>query len=399
MKRFIVIALATQISITPIWAQSNPDLRTLPKRPLERTEMILPTIKGYNIYKADFHIHTTYSDGDVSVKGRVSEAFYDGLDIIAITDHIEYRPHEESMLRATRGYHKELPKVKNNRIFENSADEDGILADLNIPYEEAKKYCKRFGLLAISGVEITRNPDKIGHYNALFIKDANAIYDPIPEQSLRNAKAQGALIMHNHPGGARKSVEMNDFHHKVYDEGLIDGVEIVNNGHLGAKLIKRCLDEKLFMAGATDLHTLSNELYSKRGYFRTCTFVLAKELTEKAVYDALQKRRTLAYAYDNVIGEEALIEELFYNSVLMKVVYTSPNGDKRVVLTNTSSIPYRISFSGRGEGSQLTPFQSRSFNVGKDKDLTFTVMNLWYADEKNPNGKHLQVCYKANKLQ
>lgn len=398
MKKIISILFALLISITPICAQRNPDLRHLPKRPIERTEMVLPKIKGYNVYKADFHIHTTYSDGDVSVKGRVSEAFYDGLEIIAITDHIEYRPYEARMLQATRGYHKELPKAKNNRLMNEPADKDGILADLNTPYEDAKKYGKRMGLLVIPGVEITRHPDKIGHYNALFIKDANTIYDPNPEQSLRNAKSQGALIIHNHPGGARKSVDMNSFHHKIYDAGLIDGVEVVNNGGLGVKLIKRCLDRKLFMVGATDIHTLSSTLYSQRGYFRTCTLVLAKELTEKSIRNALEKGRTLAYSYDHVIGEESLIEELFHNSVSLKVAYTNPKGVKTVILTNTSSIPYQISFSGKGEGSTLSPFQSRSFNVAKDKDFTFSVMNLWTADDEHPQGKHLQVCYKAKDL-
>lgn len=398
MKRFATILFVSIIAIMPIYAQRNPDLRHLPKRPIQRAEMILPQIKGYNIYKADLHVHTIYSDGDVSAKGRVTEAFYDGLDIIAITDHIEYRPYESRMLQATRGYHNELPKAKNNRLMNEPADKDGILADLNIPYEEAKRYGKRMGLLVIPGVEITRHPDKIGHYNALFIKDANTIYNPDPEQSLRNAKTQGALIIHNHPGGARKSVDMNSFHHKVYDAGLIDGVEVVNDGNLGAKLIKRCLDRKLFMVGATDIHTLSSTLYSRRDYFRTCTLILAKELTEKSVRNALEKGRTLAYSYDHVIGEESLINELFHNSVTMKVAHTSPNGDKRVLLTNTSSIPYQISFSGKGEGSTLGPFQSRSFNVAKGKDFIFSVMNLWTADDKNPNGKHLRVCYKAKNL-
>ncbi len=398
MKKLLLIFAFAGLAFSSAEAQRNPDLRSLPKRPIQRTEMVLPQIKGYNIYKADLHVHTTYSDGDVSVKGRVSEAFYDGLDIIAITDHIEYRPYESRMLQATRGYHKELPEAKNNRLMDNPADKDGILANLNAPYEDAKKYGKRMGLLVIPGVEITRHPDKIGHYNAIFIKDANTIYNPDPEESLRNAKAQDALIIHNHPGGARKSVEMNSFHHKIYDAGLIDGVEVVNDGGLGVKLIKRCLDRKLFMVGATDIHTLSSTLYSQRGYFRTCTLILAKELTEKSIRNALEKGRTLAYSYDNVIGEESLIEELFHNSVSLKVAYTNPKGVKTVILTNTSSIPYYISFSGKGDGSELSPFQSRSFNVAKDKDFTFSVMNLWTADDANPNGKHLQVCYKAESL-
>ncbi|MBO5708570.1 MAG: histidinol-phosphatase, partial [Bacteroidales bacterium] len=32
----------------------------------ERTEIVLPQVNGYNVYKADLHIHTFYSDGHVS---------------------------------------------------------------------------------------------------------------------------------------------------------------------------------------------------------------------------------------------------------------------------------------------------------------------------------------------
>ena len=133
MKRFSIILLTLLVAVAPLYAQKNPDLRYLPKRPVQRAEMILPQVKGYNIYKADFHIHTVYSDGHVSPKGRVTEAYYDGLDIIAITDHIEYRPNEQNMLRATRGYHNELPKAKNNSLTHKAADKDGVLADLNVP--------------------------------------------------------------------------------------------------------------------------------------------------------------------------------------------------------------------------------------------------------------------------
>ena len=398
MKRISLFILALVVAATPLYAQKNPDLRYLPKVNPQRAELILPQIKGYNIYKADMHVHTCYSDGDVSAKGRVTEAYYDGLDIIAITDHIEYRPYEQKMLRATEGYHKELPKAKNYSITHKPADESGILADLNVSYEEAKKPGERLGMLVIPGAEITRHPDKVGHFNTLFIQDANKIYDADPEQAIRNAKAQGALIMHNHPGWKRKTVDMNDLHEKLYGEKLIDGIEIVNGGSFGPKLIHRALANKLFVAAATDAHSTTAYVYKQRGYFRTCTFVLAKELTMKAVRDAFEKRRTLAYAYDNVMGAEDLVSELFHNSVSMHVAYTSSKGEKTVVLTNTSSIPYRLRRGGKGEGTLLSPFQTITFKVAKDKDLTFTVLNLWTADDEHPNSKHLFVRYKAKQL-
>lgn len=398
MKRFSIVIVALMMVSTPLFAQKNPDLRYLPKQVPQRAEMILPQIKGYNIYKADLHCHTFYSDGDVSAKGRVTEAYYEGLDILAITDHIEYRPYEQKMLRATRGYHNELPTAKNYIISHKPADKDGILADLNIPYEEAKKPAERLGMLAIPGVEVTRHPDKVGHFNALFIEDANTIYDPDPEQSIRNAKAQGALIMHNHPGWKRKTVDMCEFHKKVYDEKLVDGVEVVNGGSFGPKLIQRCLERKLFVGAGTDAHSTTAYIYNGRGYFRTCTFILAKELTLKAIKEALVKDRTLAYAYDNVMGSEELVRELFNNAVSINTVYTSSKGEKTVVLTNKCSIPFRVRRAAKGDGALLNPFQSITFKVAKGQDLNFSVINLWTADAEHPNSKFLSVSIKAKDL-
>ena len=59
-----------------------------------RKEIIIPQVNGYNVYKADLHSHTIYSDGQVIPAFRVQEAWQDGLDIIAITDHLETRKHE-----------------------------------------------------------------------------------------------------------------------------------------------------------------------------------------------------------------------------------------------------------------------------------------------------------------
>ena len=48
----------------------------------------IPDIMGYQTLKCDFHIHTVFSDGQEWPSMRVNEAWNDGLDAIAITDHI-----------------------------------------------------------------------------------------------------------------------------------------------------------------------------------------------------------------------------------------------------------------------------------------------------------------------
>lgn len=62
-----------------------------------RNEIQIPDILGFKTLKCDFHMHTVFSDGLVWPTVRVSEAYSQGLDAIAITDHIEYRPHKNDM--------------------------------------------------------------------------------------------------------------------------------------------------------------------------------------------------------------------------------------------------------------------------------------------------------------
>ena len=50
-----------------------------------------------NIISTDLHIHTVFSDGVVWPSVRVEEAYREGIELIAITDHLEYQPHKEDI--------------------------------------------------------------------------------------------------------------------------------------------------------------------------------------------------------------------------------------------------------------------------------------------------------------
>ena len=62
-----------------------------------RTPIQVPDIPGYQTLVCDLHIHTVFSDGDVWPTVRAEEAWREGLDVIAITDHIEYLPHKDDI--------------------------------------------------------------------------------------------------------------------------------------------------------------------------------------------------------------------------------------------------------------------------------------------------------------
>ena len=109
-----------------------------------------------------------FSDGKVWPDVRVNEAWRDGLDVIAVTDHLEYRPHGKK-----------------------------IEGDLNEPYRIAAKRGEQLGILVIPGCEITRQKP-VGHINALFIEDANPMLCDEPQQAMDEARRQNAVVMLNH---------------------------------------------------------------------------------------------------------------------------------------------------------------------------------------------------------
>jgi hypothetical protein len=81
MKRISITSLLILLAYTAVFGQ--------------RKIINLPDLAGYVTLKCDFHMHTVFSDGNVWPTVRIDEALRDGLDAIAITDHLEYSPHAD----------------------------------------------------------------------------------------------------------------------------------------------------------------------------------------------------------------------------------------------------------------------------------------------------------------
>ena len=396
MKRvFLILALAGLCLVDAVAQKNIPETVTFVQNGTRRTEIILPQVNGLNVYKADLHSHSIYSDAELTPEQRVREAWLDGLDIFSMTDHVEYRRHEGTMLKFLKGYTDgTAKKAVNSNVIRKAATEEGILADLNIPTQLAQKAAKAYGdaLLIIPGCEVTREPKKIGHYNALFTTDNNTIYDTDPLQALRNAKKQGALITHNHPGWSRKSCDMTEFEVQAYGEGLIDGVEIMNGFWFYPKTMRRCIDNKLYMLGCTDIHAQTS-VYRHNGHFRTMTLIFAKENTLKAIRKALEKRMTLTYSAGNIAGDAELLQDFFKASVSCHYLSRGKKESAVYALTNHTSIGYTLRVGKKV--MELPAFQTLTINVskdksGKDKDVEFYVENMWEVDYKNP-----KIVFKA----
>ena len=348
---------------------------------------MLPVVNGYNVYKADLHTHTIYSDGQVVPKYRVMEAWQDGLDIMAVTDHIENRSVEkvwvDTYLEQYRS--EKYEGAVNTRLSRKPADERGIPVDLNFVVKESQKEAIKYGLTIIPGTEITRHGATIGHFNALFTTDNNLIYDPSPLQSVRNAKAQGAIIMHNHPGWSRKSIDYTEAEKAIYAENLIDGIEVMNGEEFYPGIIDRALEKGFFMSANTDVHGTTASDYTLTGSMRPMTLILAKENTLEAIREALESRRTIACGYNTLCGEESLLKDFFAAGVSVKALPGYEGTDKVVLmLKNNTSVPYVVRSDGNNQ-VRLEPFSTiRIEHKNGEKKLKLTVLNMFCSKDKHP---------------
>ena len=147
MKKLHLFLIASLFCGSSIWAQQNANNIQLGlEKKAQRKNIIIPDIEGFQTLKGDFHIHTVFSDGLVWPTIRVQECWTEGIDVMAITDHLEYRPHQDFM---SKGH---------NHSY-------------NLAVNEAQKK----NIILIKASEITRQMPP-GHLNALFINDADTLH-------------------------------------------------------------------------------------------------------------------------------------------------------------------------------------------------------------------------------
>lgn len=379
-------ALGTAVQAQSYYLDSkNPEiLRHAERHEMCRREVVLPQVNGYNIYKADLHTHTVFSDGSVMPSYRVQEAWLDGLDIMAVTEHIEYRPREEEYVQYLKKYvDKKYKGAVNHRLGSKGVTEEGIMVDLNHCVRLSQKEAEKYGLLIIPGTEITRSGSKVGHFNALFTTDNNLIYHPDPLQAIRNAKAQGALVQHNHPGWTRKDIDFTETEAIAYNEGLIDGVEVVNGTEFYPGIIDRVREYGLFISANTDVHSTTAAGYTLFGALRPMTLVFAKENTLESVREALEANRTLAMAFNTLCGDARLLRDFFTAGVKARFLRENSKGI-HLAVTNMTSVPYTVCQDGKNQ-VKLDPFSTIQMTIPKDaKTLDLIILNMFCGKESHP---------------
>jgi hypothetical protein len=298
-------------------------------------------------------MHTVFSDGLVWPTVRVDEAWREGLDVISITDHIEYQPHR-----------KDVP-TKHNR-----------------PYEIALPRAKERGILLIRGAEITRETPP-GHFNAIFLDDVTPLDTKDLLDCMAAASKQGAFIFWNHPGWKPDKKGWFDIHTTLYEKKYMRGIEVVNGASYYPEAHEWALEKGLTFMGNSDIHAPSMLERSTSEGHRTMTLVFARAKSLKAVREALFAGRTVAWCQEQFIGPQVYLNALFNASVEITDIKHGQDKVVRFRLRNTSDIDLMLERTGRtGPASMELPggaavqIKTKVADLEAPVELAYTVQNF-----------------------
>ncbi len=324
-----------------------------------RREIRIPDIMGYKTLKCDFHMHTVFSDGLVWPTVRVDEAWQEGLDAIAITDHIEYQPHKEDVPTShNRSYELALPRAKEK------------------------------GILLVHAAEITRETPP-GHFNALFLEDAKPLDTKDLLEAMAAADKQGAFIWWNHPDWIPDRKGWFEMHTTLCEKKYMRGIEVVNGRSYYPTVFQWALDKNLTILGNTDIHEPTARENMPAGGHRPMTFVFVKEKSIPAIKDALIAGRTAVWFENKIIARKEYAEALFKAAVQVTNVERDGKKAVRFTVRNDSDLPIELQRTGKlGPREQNLPANTSArirIGVGdtdEQIELPYTATNFLIAPEK-----------------
>jgi 3',5'-nucleoside bisphosphate phosphatase len=342
---------------------------------MQRRVLDLPEIPDYYLLKVDFHMHTVFSDGYVWPVTRVEEAFMEGIDAISITDHVEFSPQKKYLLSDNH----------------------------NLPYELAKPRADELGIILVRGAEVTREVPA-GHFNAIFIEDANRLAKLVNKENpsdqsnivetLQEVVNQGGFVFWNHPWYKQPNdvATWHPVHEELYKKGLIHGVEANNRDRYYPNVFQWCLDKGLAIMSTTDAH---NPLFRlEPGTHRSMNVLLVKERSQKGIREALDNKRTVAYAQNYLYGKREHVEPIFSHSIVWKIIHQTDKGFI-AELKNTSGLPFHLQITGtsglkvqqseliiEAHGNAALIFKHTEQVNGKTFPITVSVLNCHIGPEK-----------------
>ena len=332
-----------------------------------------PDVPGFKTIVCDFHQHTVFSDGSVWPDIRVQEALRDSVHAISMTEHLEYQPHG-----------KDIPHPDRNRS-----------------YQETERIARPYDLLVIPGAEITRSMPP-GHNNAIFIQDANKLMIQDSIEVFREVKRQGGFAFWNHPNWIAQrrdgTARMTPTHEYLVKEGLLHGIEVVNDLTYSDEALQIALDYDLTIVGTSDIHGLVDWQYKvPEGGHRPITLAFATEKSAAAIKDAFFAQRTVAWFNNTLIGREDQLVPLIKACLIVeKASYIGTAQVAEVSIMNDSDVEYILmnksayTLHANADIISIHPNTTTTIQVKTLEDLeeftmTFEVLNAVTAPKQHPS--------------
>ena len=330
-------------------------------------------VPGHELLIGDFHMHTVFSDGVVWPTVRVDEAQREGIDVISITDHIEYQPHKE-----------DLP------------------TNFNRSFDLAVERAKECNVLLIKGAEITRDTPP-GHYNAVYLNDIDLVAQDCAKDEknveekkekiikiVAKANEQDAFVFWNHHEwkGAKRGAWMQ-YHDIMVQNKHLHGMEVANGKKYYPSAFQWCIENNLTMIGNSDIHQPSIEFEYTPEKHRTLTLVFATDRTAQAVKDALKEHKTVVWYNNQLFGNQQLLKLIFNSNVIVSGFhYVNEKGIAFFEVENKSLMDISLTNAGDvGPKTISVPAYGKVIvKMKKNADivnLKYTVDNYFITPEKN----------------
>lgn len=292
---------------------------------LERQEIRVPDVGGFHTLKCDLHMHTVFSDGNVWPTWRVEEAWRDGLDAIALTDHIEYQPKKD-----------DIP-TRHMR-----------------PGDLARRPGLERGILVIRGAEITKAVPP-GHFNALFVTNFATLEHDDVTACLEAARAQGCYVFWNHPGWRVNPGEpvILPLHGELQSKGLFQGLEIYNGEDIYTNAWPWALQHNLTLLGTSDTHVPMDPPQPRNENHRTMTLVFARERTTEGIREALLARRTVVWYKTLLAGRKVVLDPFVRACIAIAPPHHADTKSVWVHMRNVSDVPFTLRKTGGAGPSSI----------------------------------------------
>jgi len=324
----------------------------------QRDCVAFPDVGAYQVLRGDFHMHTIHSDGKLTPAERVKESYELGYDVIAITDHGNFKA-----------------------------------------YEEAEPLANSFGLILIRGLEtgLADSGKNKEHLVALGFSDkyeprqphkweTNRDSDKIfyQEEMKRLARDGGFLIL-AHPNYAfREPITWGI--RKGYIQGMETRRAILSEDVEESANQAACYQpEPMRIAGMNRQAFFGNtDAHKGRGEAYAVTLVFARERTVKGVMGAIRDARTIAWHKGRLWGHEDLLSDFVRESVDIRMT-TDDKGECWLHFKNKTPVSLKAQIIGEeceafdipGNTEVSIPHDSRCPRIQIEWE------NLWISSQEN----------------